>query len=560
MRFSDLVWMMKNATSFCNRRVFGSCTVHWLFIFFAVYRGSPPQMRYFFQLIRRQRRLFILTFLGIVILIGYQFARSEQQKRTQNLRVQFDASIHKEPFTGRVYIFFSKRRKEPRTGPDWFHPEMFIARDVSDWKPGESLEFSVAKQSEFLAFPRPFSEMNLAGYRAQAVVRFNPHERLVGTGAGNGFSNTISIPNGLISQKQKPLLLEVNQIVKQRKLQETQWLKQVQFRSELLSKFHQRDVIVQGSVLLPASYYSHPKRHYPTIYQIPGFGGTHIRYGGIRPVKESNKQGVEYIRVILDPSSPRGHHVFADSENNGPVGTSLIEEFIPKFDQQFRSIPKPTARFLTGHSSGGWSSLWVMINYPDHFGGTWSTAPDPVDFSDFQQINIYCVGANMYVDSDKKERPIARRNGKVLLWYRGFDQMEHVLGYGGQLHSFEASFSPRGKDGNPVPAWNRKTGKIDTSVTKNWKKYDIKKILTSHWKQLAPQLNGKIHLYMGEEDTFYLEGATRNLKESMDKISADIHIELFPGKNHSSLMDRKMRDRIRKEMTESFLKHHSDWK
>src|SRR5690606_7382875 len=106
-----------------------------------------------------------------------------------------------------------------------------------------------------------------------------------------------------------------------------------------------------------ASYYDRPGRRYPTIFEIPGFGGTHRGTMRDEPIAERNARGVEFLRVRLDPSCPLGHHVFADSENNGPCGRALVEELLPAFDARFRSIAAPTARFLTGHSSGGWSSL-----------------------------------------------------------------------------------------------------------------------------------------------------------------------------------------------------------
>ena len=99
--------------------------------------------------------------------------------------------------------------------------------------------------------------------------------------------------------------------------------------------------------------------------------------------------------MTLDPSCPRGHHVFADSANNGPVGQALVEEFLPELDRQYRTVGKPAARFLTGHSSGGWSSLWLQVTYPEVFGGVWSTAPDPVDFRDYQQVNLYQPDQNI---------------------------------------------------------------------------------------------------------------------------------------------------------------------
>jgi len=234
----------------------------------------------------------------------------------------------------------------------------------------------------------------------------------------------------------------------------------------------------------------------------------------------------------------------------------LIAELIPAFNKQFRSIPEPSARFLTGHSSGGWSSLWLQVTYPDHFGGTWSTAPDPVDFRDFQRINLYNPGENMYVDSQGNKRPIARSQGKVLVWYKDFDGFEWTLGPGGQLHSFEAVFSPRGKDGKPMLAWDRKTGAVNTTVAKTWEKYDIRLILERNWKTLGPKLKAKLHVFMGDEDTFYLEGATMLLKKSMAELNADAVVEIHPGKDHGSLMTRELRDRIRSEMVEAFLKKH----
>ncbi len=123
--------------------------------------------------------------------------------------------------------------------------------------------------------------------------------------------------------------------------------------------------------------------------------------------------------------------------------------------------------------------------------------------------------------------------------------METVLGYGGQLHSFEAAFSPKGKDGKPLLAWNRETGVVDTAVTKAWEKYDIRLILEQNWKTLGPKLQGKLHVFMGDEDTFYLEGATILLKESLEKLPGDAVVEIHEGKSHGSLMTMELRRRMR---------------
>lgn len=464
----------------------------------------------------------------------------------------FDETVHSKPFSGRVFVFFAQGNREPRLGPDWFHPQPFIAKDVQNWMPGVPLTLGPNDRS-LLSYPKPLSQLDLTGYKAQPVARFNRREREVGSGPGNGYGPPVAI-----EQNEGSIPLPITKLVEARPYEETNWGKLLEVRSKQLSEFYGHDVSLRGTVILPSSYYEKPDRRYPTIFTIPGFGGDH-RIDPVRePVPEQNEKGVEFIRVMLDPSSPLGHHVFADSANNGPVGTAFVDEFLPAFDRQFRSVPEPTARFLTGHSSGGWSSLWLQISQPDDFGGVWSTAPDPVDFRDFQQIDIYRPGENMYVDASGKERPLARMNGDIALLYRNFDAMEQVLGPGGQLHSFEAVFSPRGEDGRPMLLWDRKTGEIDPAVAEAWKKYDIRLVLEKD-SELREKLAGKIHVIMGEEDTFYLEGAVRLLKQSLEKLGSDAVVELVPERTHFDLLIPELRARIRTEMTAAFLEHH-DWK
>lgn len=469
--------------------------------------------------------------------------------------LRFPESTHAEPYTGRVYLFFTKNdKKEPRLGPDWFRPEPMIALEVKAWKPGEPLRIGTSSGDKLISFPKPLAELDLAGHRVQAIARFNPYEREVGRGPGNGFSAAAAVTAP--QPGAAPQSLVIDQLVKDTPFPETKFCKLLRLRSSLLGDFHKRDVFQQASVLLPTSYFDQPDRRYPVIFTVPGFGGTHT-FGALpNPVKETNAGGVEFIRVTLDPSCPLGHHVFADSANNGPVGTALVKELIPELDRQYRTVPEPTARFLTGHSSGGWSTLWLQVVYPEAFGGVWSTAPDPVDFRDFQRIDLYHAGENMYRDAKGDRRPLARIAGKVVLWYDDFDRMEETLGYGGQLHSFEAVFSPRGEDGRPLRAWNRSTGAVETAVAKAWEKYDIRLQLESRWPELAPKLAGKLHVIMGDQDTFYLEGATKLLKESLTKPGSDAVVELVPGKDHFSLYSQELLLRIRGEMTQAFLKHH----
>jgi hypothetical protein len=469
--------------------------------------------------------------------------------------VTLSREVRVRPFTGRVYLFFSQKEQEPRLGPSWFQPEPFVALDVQDWPPEEPLSIALT-DPRLLTFPNELDPGNLQARSVQAVARLNPLDRRVGMGVGNGFSDRVSLTS---VPADAPLPLRITRLVEDRPLPETGRTKVLEVHSAVLSAFHGRDVSLRAAVQLPPSYGETATRRYPTIFSIPGFGGTHREGLRGREQDDIRPSGVEFLRVVLDPSCPLGHHVFADSANNGPVGTALVTEFLPALDREFRTLPRAEARFLTGHSSGGWSSLWLQVNYPDQFGGTWSTSPDPVDFRDFQRIHLYRDGENMYVDPAGQRRPLARRGGDVAVWYDDFAWMESVLGPGGQLHSFEAVFSPRGADGRPLPLWDRDTGRIDPAVARHWESYDLRLLLARNWSVLGPRLQGKLHVFMGEEDTFLLEGATRLLQAELRALGSDAVVEIHPGQDHGSLLTRELRARIAQEMADTFRARFPDW-
>ena len=120
------------------------------------------------------------------------------------------------------------------------------------------------------------------------------------------------------------------------------------------------------------------------------------------------------IWVMLDESCPQGTHEFADSVNNGPWGAAFTTEFLPYLESKYRMDARPTGRLLNGHSSGGWATLQLQINYPKIFGGTWSTSPDPSDFHDFTNADLYAPNANLYRTPDGALIPIMRDHGKVV--------------------------------------------------------------------------------------------------------------------------------------------------
>lgn len=468
------------------------------------------------------------------------------QPRPLEFRLTFDKRISTRSFSGRVYVMLFKRDvKELQSGPQWIQTDPFFAKDVKNWQP----ERPLVLDGRALGFPVTVDKVPKATYSIQAVMDFDRGARSFSTADGNGYS--ITVRHELDGTTSGSMELRIDQVYKAKPFVETERVKLVDLESKLLTAFHGRSTHLRAGVVLPRSFAVEPQRRYPVVYEIPGFSGTHFGAFAAAQREATNVAGVEMIYVVLDPDCRLGHHVFADSANNGPCGRALIDELIPHLEAKYRGIGTGQARFVTGHSSGGWSSLWLQTTYPERFNGVWSTSPDPVDFRDFQRIDLTKPDANMFLDASGEKRPIARANGKPILFYRPFSDMEVVMGHGGQLASFEAVFSARGTDGWPRKLWDRTTGAIDAEVAKSWEPYDIRIVLERHWKTLSPKLAGKLHVWTGNEDTFYLEGAVKRLKESLQRLGSDANIEIVPGRNHN-LRDKAIRDRIDREMADRF--------
>lgn len=175
---------------------------------------------------------------------------------------------------------------QPRERLSWFNPEILVGCDVTDWKPGEPLIIDSHKPDETTTCPKPIDQLNLAGWKVQAVARFNSWERKVGDGAGNGFS-----PTAVVSSEAGLIDLPITQLIPERKFPENEWCKLLRVRSKLLSEFHKREVFLQAAVLLPASYHKQPERKYPVIFTIPGFGGTHFDGCGLSRLTNRMSKG-----------------------------------------------------------------------------------------------------------------------------------------------------------------------------------------------------------------------------------------------------------------------------
>lgn len=456
-----------------------------------------------------------------------QSAVIKGQAAAGKLRVVVDPAAMEGAYTGRVYVMLATGEGEPRRRMnDWFQPPLLFSKDVAGLAPGAE----VSVDDTWLSYPTPWSEVPVGDYSAQAVIRRSLDTPTPGSGPEDLFSSagSLKVPS---EGGDGGIVLSVGKKPTPRPLRETERVKLVEIVSPSLSAFHGREYKVRAGVFLPEHYSDEGDHEYAVVYSITGFGGDHRGVGGIGRLVPPEAAG-DVIMVVPDPLCYRGHSVFADSANNGPWGEMLVKELAPEIEKRYHG-GGAKERYVTGVSSGGWSSLWLQVTYPEEFAGCWSHCPDPVDFRDFQQTNLYEPGANLYKAADGARRPLARQGDRVMLWYDDFCRREWVLGPGGQIHSFEAVFSERGADGTPAMLFDRATGVVNPDVAKTWEKYDIRLILERNWSTLGPRLAGKVHVYAGGADTFYLEGAARLLKESMTKLGSDAVVEIIDGMPHT---------------------------
>jgi enterochelin esterase-like enzyme len=325
---------------------------------------------------------------------------------------------------------------------------------------------------------------------------------------------------------------------------DTEYVKRIKIESPMLSKFWGHTTYLGATVLLPQGYADHPNERYPVVY-IQGHFGLRAPYGfDEKQAKDPASRNAlsasaafsyawvksdipKVIAISFQHPTPFFDDSYAvNSANNGPYGDAILQELIPYLEEHFRIIREPWARVLTGGSTGGWESLALQVYRPDFFGGTWTFFPDPVDFRRYQLVDIY-QDDNAYsapgFDFIRPERPMMRSaEGQVMVTMRQMSLLEEVLGTKGrsgqQFEAWEAVYGPVGADGYPKPLWDKLTGKIDRDVANYMREhgYDLSAYLQKNWPTLGPKLIGKLHLYCGDMDNYYLNTAVYKLEQFLE--------------------------------------------
>jgi hypothetical protein len=504
---------------------------------------------------------------AVFLLAARANAAPRPQAAGTKFEVSFAESAHAGAITGRVFVVVSTKDKpEPRLqAGSWGDSGPFFGVDVNALAPEHAAVIDASTPGSPV---RSLREIPAGEYYVQAIVNiYTEFHRADGHTVwlhmdqweGQHFNRS---PGNLYSEVQKvhldpaagydvklSLTKEIPAVEVPR---DTAWVKHIKIQSEMLTKFWGHPMYIGAIVLLPKGYEEHPNGRYPVVYEQSHFSlrapfGFNTEDVAVSPemrarLTDLNREsGFEFyqswnsekfprlIGVTFQHPTPYYDDSYAvNSVNNGPYGDALVKEMIPYLEAHFRMIRKPYARVLTGGSTGGWESLGVQVFYPDFFGGTWTLYPDSIDFRRYGSVNAYEDESAFFESGHtwvEVPRYIMRTSeGQPEITIQAFSQMEDVLGSHGrsgeQIEIWDAAYGPIGDDGYPKPLWDKKTGKIDHRVALYMRDhgYDLSYNLRTNWAALGPKLRGKLHVYVGDMDNFYLNLAVYQLEQALEAV------------------------------------------
>lgn len=513
--------------------------------------------------------------LAATLLAGAAYAAPAASQRVV---VTLGSSAATSPMTGRLFVIFARTdEREPRLMAGSYGGSVpFYGMDVSAWKPGATATVGAT----VLGFPfADLAHMPAGDYYAQALLnvyteyhRADGHTIWVHADQWEG-QHWATSPGNLVSEVVKvhfePAAHTTVRLALTKKLPaieppaDTRWVKHVKMQSKLLSKFWGAPVYIGATVLLPKDFDASSDRRYPAIYIQGHFGlgapfgftesavtprrGNRARPGADASVwdptpSSARESGYEFGKAWMSDDFPRfvaitfqhptpyyDDSYAVNSANNGPYQDALLTELVPELERRFHLIPEANARFLTGGSTGGWECAALQIQRPDFFGGAWCLYPDPVDFRRNQMIDIY-ADSNAFFPNDAQapvpERSMSRTpEGQALLSVRLMSRLEAVLGdkarSGQQFDAWDAAYGPVGDDGYPRRLWSRSTGVIDKDVAAYWRDHgdDLTWNLRQNWSRIGPLLTGKLHVYVGDMDNYYLNLGVYLMQQETAKLT-----------------------------------------
>jgi hypothetical protein len=513
-------------------------------------------------------RSVLLVALLLVLFMPHAKSGAIVEVKDTKLRfaISFPKSSNQTVLDGRMLLMISTdESKEPRFQiSEDPKTQLVFGIDVNALKPDEP---AIIDANAF-GFPlKSISQIPSGTYRVQALLHLYetfhradghtvklPMDRGEGQQWNRAPGNLYSTPRlvTIDPAKGETITITLDKVIPPiEPPKDTRYVKHVKIQSELLTKFWGRPMFLGACVLLPEGFDTHPDARYPLAIFHGHFPKT---FGGVREtppdpnlkpefderfkVEGYNKiveeQAYKFYQEWTGPNFPRmviveiqhanpyyDDSYAVNSANLGPYGDAITYELIPHIEKKFRCIGKGWARFLYGGSTGGWEALAAQVFYPDEYNGCWAACPDPIDFRAYITVNIYEHDNAYYYDSKWKRTPRpGKRNylGELLATVEEMNHLELALGTnsrsGQQWDIWEAVYSPVGEEGYPRRIWDKVSGKIDHKVAEYWREhYDLSYILRRDWSKIGPKLEGKIHIYCGDMDNYYLNDAVYFVEE-----------------------------------------------
>jgi hypothetical protein len=507
----------------------------------------------------KQTWMFALVIAGIVV---WAAARPHETQPASKLRfeISFPSSLSDRPLDGHIMLGIAKDDKpEPRyqLREEEARSAQFFGVDVDALAPGASATI----EATTVGYPAISLDQLPAGdYYVQAVLnvyatyhRSDGHTVKLPPDMGEG-QQWYEKPGNLMSKPQRihmdPPSGGVVRISLSEKIppvetpKDTQYIKHFRIQSKLLSDFWGQPMYLGAIVVVPAGFEEHPNAHYPLLIDQGHFPSDFQGFRTEPPtpdMKGGDRKRAEHryrlyqdwtsgrlpkmLLLLIQHANPYYDDSYAvNSANLGPYGDAILKELIPEVEKRFRGIGRPWARALTGGSTGGWEAIADQIFYPDDFNGAWGFCPDPIDFHAYQIVNIY-DDKNAFWDEGpfgRVPRPEMRKpDGSIEAVMEPAVRREEVMGSHGrsteQFGIWQAVFSPVGPDGYPKQIWDPRTGLINPSVASYWKEhYDLNHIMQRDWSTLGPKLVGKLHITVGDMDTWYLNNAVHLTQDFLD--------------------------------------------
>ncbi|HEX9055046.1 MAG TPA: alpha/beta hydrolase-fold protein [Gemmatimonadales bacterium] len=504
-----------------------------------------------------------LMTLGLVLAVPPAAA---QLPRGARFDVVVSPGLRREAVTGRVFVILARdSAPEPRLQAGGVISVPFFGKDVEALRPGTPVVVDRAA----LGYPlRSLDQLPPGDYYVQALL--SPYTKFVRADGHTIWAHMDEWEGQQFNRAPGTLVSAVRQLhVEPRRATRLRldltralppvdvppddpYVKRVHIKSDILSKWWGHPIYLGAVVLLPRGYAEHPDVRYPTVW-LQGHFTLNAPFDftldstpepeAVRQARidrtDHRESGFEFARSwlsdgfprmvairILHPSPYYDDSYAVNSANNGPYGDAILQELIPYLEHQFRVIPSPYARVLTGGSTGGWEALALQVYHPDFFGGTWVYYPDPVDFRRYELVNLYADTNAFLIERNPwiaAERPSERKaDGQPVVTIRQENQLNNARGSrrrGGENFAiWEATYGPTDKDGYPAPIWDDATGTINRSVAEYWKAhdYDIREYLERNWTKIGASLVGKIHVLCGDMDNYYLNLAVYLLEDYLE--------------------------------------------